>query len=115
MNPSEILELVRAGYTKEEINQMTAPAPAPVPEPGPEPVPEPVPEPEPVHTDPEPVLTPTDPEPTIRDVLQGIAKLTSAIQANAIAHSIVPGGNPGAPRAEDALAEIIRPTYKERG
>lgn len=112
MNPSEILELVRAGYTKDEINQMSAPAPVPVPEPTPEPVPEPVPQPAPA--DPEPVQTSTDPEPSIRDVLQGIAKLTSAIQANAIAQSIVPGGNPNAPRAEDALAEIIRPTYKER-
>ena len=115
MNPSEILELVRAGYTKEEINQMTSPVSVPEPGPEPEPVPEPQPQPEPVHADPEPVQTSTEQEPSIRDVLQGIAKLTSAIQANAISHSIVPGGNPGAPRAEDALAEIIRPTYKERG
>lgn len=115
MNPSEILELVRAGYTKDEINQMTAPAPVPVPEPTPEPVPDPEPQPAPAPADPGPEPTPSEPEPTIKDVLQGIAKLTSAIQANAIAQSIVPGGNPNAPRAEDALAEIIRPTYKERG
>ena len=49
----------------------------------------------------------------MRDLMQSMAKLTSAIQANAIAQSVVPGGNQG-PTAEDAIAQIIRPTFKER-
>jgi hypothetical protein len=49
------------------------------------------------------------------ELMQSIAKLTSAVQANAIAQSVIPGaGNPQAPTAEDMLAEIIRPTFKER-
>ena len=46
--------------------------------------------------------------------MKEIAKLTSAVQANAIAHSVIPGGMPHQPTAEDMLAEIIKPTYKER-
>ena len=46
--------------------------------------------------------------------MQGIAKLTSAVQANAIAQSVIPQGLQNPPSAEDMLAEIIRPTFKER-
>ena len=49
------------------------------------------------------------------EIMQSIAKLTSAVQANAIAQSVIPGGVPNQPTAEDMLAEIIRPTFKERG
>ena len=49
------------------------------------------------------------------ELMQSIAKLTSAVQANAIAQSVIPGGaNAQTPTAEDMLAEIIRPTFKER-
>ena len=49
------------------------------------------------------------------ELMQSIAKLTSAVQANAIAQSVIPGGaNPQTPTAEDMLAEIIRPTYHQR-
>ena len=48
------------------------------------------------------------------DIMQGIAKLTSAVQANAIAQSAIPQGLQNPPSAEDMLAEIIRPTFKER-
>ena len=112
MTMKEILTLVAAGYTKEDIEKMEAPAaqepaaPAPTPDPepaAPAPAPDPVPAP----------AAPTDNEPTMRDLMQSMAKLTSAIQANAIAQSVVPGGNQG-PTAEDAIAQIIRPTFKER-
>ena len=95
MTMQEILTLVAAGYTKEDIEKMEAPA-----APDPVPVPDPAP-------------APADNEPTMRDLMQSMAKLTSAIQANAIAQSVVPGGNPG-PTAENAIAQIIRPTFKER-
>ena len=85
MTMQEILTLIGAGYTKEDIDKMMLEAPA----------------------------APADNEPTMRDLMQSMAKLTSAIQANAIAQSVVPGGNQG-PTAEDAIAQIIRPTFKER-
>ena len=112
MTMHEILTLVAAGYTKEDIEKMEAPAaPAPAPTPDPEPAaPAPAPDPVPAPAAPE---APADNEPTMRDLMQSMAKLTSAIQANAIAQSVVPGGNQG-PTAEDAIAQIIRPTFKER-
>ena len=54
-------------------------------------------------------------QPTMAELMQSIAKLTSAVQANAIAQSVIPQGLQNPPSAEDMLAEIIRPTYKERG
>lgn len=135
MELTDIMALVKAGYTKDEIAQMekpepTNPNPAPVSEPTPTPAPvaeptnttaqlaepvvapapAPIPQPAPV-----PTPTPAPAEPTMAELMQSIAKLTSAVQANAIAQSVIPGaGNPQTPTAEDMLAEIIRPTYKER-
>ena len=134
MELTDIMALVKAGYTKEEISQMENPAPAtPVPAPAtpvpapvapvvptepetPAPVPAPVAPVAPVavpvaHTQPAPVQTPTQEQPTMADIMQGIAKLTSAVQANAIAQSVIPQGLQNPPSAEDMLAEIIRPTY----
>lgn len=121
MELTDIMALVKAGYTKEEIAQMenpgtSTPAPEPVKEtaPTPEPVPAPVVEPPAVA---QPVPAPAQPEaqPTMAELMQSIAKLTSAVQANAIAQSVIPGGaNAQTPTAEDMLAEIIRPTFKER-
>ena len=129
MELTDILSLVKAGYTREEIEQMDKPTPA---EPNPEPVqmqmeiPAPVTEPanpptqvaEPVATAvPAPAPQPAQQEaqPTMAELMQSIAKLTSAVQANAIAQSVIPAGLSNPPSAEDMLAEIIRPTYKERG
>ena len=125
MELSDILSLVKAGYTREEINQMENPKPTdpdPVPvqqpvvqtEPTPVQVVEPVAQPvaQPV---PQPVQQEAQPQPSMADLMQSIAKLTSAVQANAIAQSVIPGGaNPQTPTAEDMIAEIIRPTFKER-
>lgn len=132
MELNTILELVKAGFTHDEIMQMAQPTesipnpepvqmqmdlPAPTPEPQPvqaqvvEPVAPAVPAPAPV---PQPVQTPAQDQPTMADIMQGIAKLTSAVQANAIAQSVIPQGLQNPPSAEDMLAEIIRPTFKER-
>ena len=122
---NDILTLVKAGYTREEIAQMEQketpnsnpePVPAAIPEPAqnPEPIPAPqdVPVPAPV---PAAQPTPVQAEPTMAEIMQSIAKLTSAVQANAIAQSVIPGGlTQPTPTAEDMLAEIIRPTYKAR-
>ena len=134
MELTDILALVKAGYTRDEIAQMDKPqtpdpnpvpvqqpvqTPAQVAEPAPAqvvepvapavPVAQPVPAQQPTQTQPN---EPT--QPTMADIMQGIAKLTSAVQANAIAQSVIPQGLSNPPSAEDMLAEIIRPTFKER-
>lgn len=121
MELNDILALVKAGYTRDEIAQMEqpktpdanpVPVPAPVPEPAPQPEPVPAPVAEPV---PQPIPQPQQTEPTMAEIMQSIAKLTSAVQANAIAQSVIPGGvTQQTPTAEDMLAEIIRPTFKAR-
>ena len=130
MELNTILELVKAGFTHDEIMQMaqtTTPDANPEPvrmamdippqdaEPAPaqvvEPVAPAVPAPAPA---PQPVQTPAQDQPTMADIMQGIAKLTSAVQANAIAQSVIPQGLQNPPSAEDMLAEIIKPTFKER-
>lgn len=133
MELAEILQLVKAGYTKDEIAQLQAlptptpnPEPVPVdtgaqdPEPGPAPAPvvQPVAVPAPASAPaPAPVQqvvpAPVQDQTTLADIMQGIAKLTSAVQANAIAQSVIPGGANQGPTAEDMLAEIIRPKMKE--
>ena len=125
MELTDILSLVKAGYTREEIEQMDKPTPS---DPNPEPVqlqmqiPVPVAEPaNPPTQVAEPVATPVpkpaqqEAQPTMAELMQSIAKLTSAIQANAIAQSVIPAGVSNPPGAEDMLAEIIRPTYHQRG
>lgn len=137
MELTDILALVKAGYTRDEIEQMDSPQnpipdtvpvqPAvPVSVPAQEPVQptaqtvepvapavpvaQPVPQQQPTQTQPT-----EQTQPTMADIMQGIAKLTSAVQANAIAQSVIPQGLQNPPSAEDMLAEIIRPTFKERG
>ena len=128
MEVSDILSLVKAGFTKDEIAQLLAPVNStpdikPVPVANPEqnaqpeqtPVVEPVavavPEPQPA---PAPVQAQAEGQPSLSDVMKSIAQLTSAIQANAIQTSFIPGGNPNQPDAAATLAEIIRPTRKKK-
>ena len=130
MELNTILELVKAGFNHDEIMQMAQTSnpvinPEPVPKavdtPAQETEPAPVPaqvvepvavaEPAPVA---QPVQTPAQDQPSMADIMQSIAKLTSAVQANAIAQSVIPQGLQNPPSAEDMLAEIIRPTFKER-
>ena len=125
MELSDIMALVKAGYTKDEISQMDLQKP---PDPNPEPVPVPVentvPEAKPTEQTaqvvepvavPAPTPAPAQEQPTMADIMQSIAKLTSAVQANAIAQSVIPAGLQNPAKAEDMIAEIIRPTFKERG
>ena len=129
MELTDIMALVRAGYTKDEIAQMDKPQTAdPNPVPTVEPVATPVPVAEPANPPtqvaepvavpaPAPVPQPAQQEaqPTMAELMQSIAKLTSAVQANAIAQSVIPAGVSNPPSAEDMLAEIIRPTFHQRG
>lgn len=125
MELTDIMALVKAGYTKDEIAQMEKPQPSdPNPVPAVQPVANPVPVAEPVNPPAqvvEPVAQPVpqpaqqDAQPTMAELMQSIAKLTSAVQANAIAQSVIPAGVSNPPSAEDMLAEIIRPTFHQRG
>ena len=130
MTAQEIIQLMNGGFTHDEIIALTqtsiptptdtVPAPAPAPEPQPssadEPTPAPVPAPAPAAS-PEP-----SPEPdSIAKLLQAnadlqkqVANLTSTLQANAIANSMIPGGVPQQPDAAQALAQIIRPTRSNK-
>lgn len=91
MSPTEILELVRAGYTKVEIEAMA-----------PEPDPAPTPEPDPAPTL-EPDLAPTPDR--LAQLEQSIVRLTQAVQSSNIINS---GGGIPALTAEDALASLIK-------
>jgi hypothetical protein len=129
MELTDIMALVKAGYTKDEIAQMEKPTPSdPNPVPAVQPVATPVPVAEPANpptqvVEPvavpvaQPAPQPAQPEtqPTMAELMQSIAKLTSAVQANAIAQSVIPAGVSNPPSAEDMLAEIIRPTFHQRG
>ena len=127
MTAQDIIKLVEAGFTHDEILNMengpvslatvqtSAPAPEPVPEPtnesapaqapAPATVPDPVPDQK--HDKPDPVYL-------ITELSKQVAQLTSAVQAQAIQNSSIPGGLPKMPDAADTLAEIIRPTRKPK-
>ena len=122
MELADIMALVKAGYTRNEIEQMEQTqtavptteqlqTPDDTPTPTPELTPTQVVEPAPAPT---PAPVQEEAQPSMADIMQSIAKLTSAVQANAIAQSVIPQGLTNPPSAEDMLAEIIRPTYKER-
>lgn len=124
MTAQEILQLMQGGFTHDEIIQLvtpgSVPAPAPAPEPTPEPDNEPTPTPAPAAA-PDPVTAPEPAQPTIGDLMKAnqdlqlqVAKLTSALQANAIAGSMIPGGVPQAPDAAAVLGQIIRPTRSKK-
>ncbi len=122
MDAKSIIRLLDAGYTKEEISAMETvpvqtptvetPTPAPAPVETPAVVEEPVAVSTPIPT-PAPTPTPAQEQPSMSDVMHQIAKLTASIQANALANTNIPNG--ADPRngltGEDALAEIIRPTF----
>ena len=126
MKPEELLELVRGGFTHDEIMQLVAPVSVPDPAPAPEPAPEPAHEPDPAPApapapDPDPVPDPEPDQPSLADLIKAnqdlqkqVAKLTSTVQAAEIARSVLPGGGFQKPTAEDAIAQIIRPTYEKK-
>lgn len=113
MNANDILELVRAGFTHDEILAMTTqkdPTPDPAPTPAPEPGPTPAPEPDPTPA-PEPGTGKTEP-----DVMAAIAALTSQVEtltkAQQAANRAQSGSQVGRlmnETTEDILAGLINP------
>lgn len=130
MTAQEIIQLMNGGFTHDEIIALVqtpavpapdpVPAPAPTPEPSPAPADEPTPAPVPAPAPtPAPETTP-DPDAISKllqansELQQQVAHLTSTLQANAIAQSMIPGGNPQQPDAAQTLAQIIRPTRSHK-
>ena len=126
MTASELLQLIQGGFTHDEIIQLcspgTVPAAAPTPEPSPEPDNEPVEAPAPAPAPvPDPVPAAEPAQPNFADLIKAnqalqleVAKLTSTMQANAIAQSMIPGGMPQQPDAAAVLGQIIRPTRSKK-
>jgi len=114
MKPSEILELVRAGYTKAEIDAMNAPAseqtPAPAPAseqtPAPAPASEQTPAPAPA----------SDPSPAPESETEKLVKALG-LKFDSLISAIQTGNVKTAERAENqlsadsVLAQIINPNY----
>lgn len=116
MKYDDIMKLVNAGFTAEQIQAMeaeTALAPAPVPAPDPTPAPAPITTQAPA-TDPAPAPTPApapDLSATLGAMQQTINQLAAAVQAGMIRTA-----QTGAPTVEDTpeiLAHIINPYTKE--
>lgn len=102
MKPEEILELVRAGYSKPEIEAMTS-GEKPEPEHQPEKAPEP-------EKQPEPEKVPEQNSDMLKLLVNKFEELTGAIQANNILYSNNKQGEEKKP--EELLAEIISPPRK---
>lgn len=121
MNYSELMKLVNAGFTKQEILAITgqlsaepapepaAPDPVPEPEPAkaPDPVPDPVPDPEPAKA-PDPVPDAT--QSALDQLTAQVTKLTTLVQRSNILNSEQPELKQQT--AEDIVASIIFPSYK---
>ena len=106
MNAENILKLVDAGFTKEEILALAGTAQPTEAEPPKNEQPEPEPEPEkPAQPDPN--------ETRYNELLEAMQKLTGAIQAGNILNS----SNREEPQlsAEDILAEVVNPKPKRKG
>ena len=89
MTLAETLELIRAGYSKADIESLETPVPT---DPKPtDPTPAPT---DPKPTDPTPA--PTDPKPAVDNsaVLEALNKLTAAIQAGNLTHDKQPTNPP---------------------
>ena len=99
MNYNEIIKLLDAGYSREEILQMDAKEPEPAPEPEPEPEPAPEPAPEPVTTD-----------SIMAEVKEMFAEMRKELTAMNIMNSRLQDDHN---EPEDILANIINPTMKK--
>ena len=124
MTVDQIMKLLDAGYTKEEIAALTSnPEPAPEVKPEPEPAPEVKPEPEPapeVKPEPSPEVKPEPAEDQtgVRlDALEkSIASLIKTIQVSNVNNKNIQTLPTDSTKiVDDAMASIIRPTIKKEG
>lgn len=109
MNYEDIILLVKAGYTRDQIAAMQAQAPAPKPEPTPAPAPAPAPAPEP-----EPAPAPTKPQ-GIEDLSQMLAAEFAKLNDAIVKANLQQAQQPPQESVDDILASIINPPQKQSG
>lgn len=109
MNANEILKLIDAGFTADEIRGMMAPAPAadPAPAPAADPTPTAV-DPEPALADPEPVQPGLTQDQALAAVLNRMNDTLNRIQASNIIHDTASSVD-REQTADDILQELIFP------
>lgn len=100
MNYEDIILLVKAGYTRDQIAAMQAPAPTPAPEPAPEPTPAPAPTPA--------VLG-------IEDLSQMLAAEFAKLNDAIVKANLQQAQQPPQESVDDILASIINPPQKQSG
>lgn len=114
MNYEDIILLVKAGYTRDQIAAMQAPAPAPAPTPAPAPAPTPAPAPAPT-----PAPAPADPEPPkpqgIEDLSQMLAAEFAKLNDAIVKANLQQAQQPPQESVDDILASIINPPQKQSG
>ena len=117
MTVNEIMRLLDAGYTKEEIAALTSdPEPEQKPEPEEKPEPEQKPEPE-EKPEPEPKPEPAEDQTGTRlDALEkSIASLIKTIQVSNVNNKSIPTLPADSTKiVDDAMASIIRPTMNKK-
>lgn len=111
MNYEDIILLVKAGYTRDQIAAMQAPAPTQAPEPtlAPEPAPAPAPTPAPAQ---EPA--PTKPQ-GIEDLSQMLAAEFAKLNDAIVKANLQQAQQPPQESVDDILASIINPPQKQSG
>ena len=100
MKYDEIIKLLDAGYTREEILSMNEES---TPEPAPEPSPEPAPEPSGSN------------ENEMSDLVKEMRDAFSEMKKEFIAFNIMSSRQPEEKTPEDIIANIINPTRKKKG
>lgn len=104
MNYEDIILLVKAGYTRDQIAAMQAPAGTPTPAPAPAP---------------EPTPTPTEPAPTKPQGLEDLSQMLSAEFAKLndaiVKANLQQAQQPPQESVDDILASIINPPQKPNG
>lgn len=99
MNYEDIILLVKAGYTRDQIAAMQAPAPAPAPTPAPAP---------------EPTPAPTKPQ-GIEDLSQMLAAEFAKLNDAIVKANLQQAQQPPQESVDDILASIINPPQKPSG
>ena len=102
MIANDILTLLKAGYTRQEIDAMENPAPAPAPDPAP--VPAPAPDPAPA---PSPAPAPQNNDAILAAITDLGNKFTAAMQAASLGAAMMQ--QPTGDTLESVMAQIIPP------
>ena len=114
MNYEDIILLVKAGYTRDQIAAMQAPAPTPAPAlaPAPTPTPDPAPAPGPSPAPAEPA--PSKPQ-GIEDLSQMLAAEFAKLNDAIVKANLQQAQQPPQESVDDILASIINPPQKPSG